>query len=973
MLAVFSLTLFSSALLLFLVQPMIGKMITPLLGGTPAVWSTCMVFFQALLLAGYSYAHATTAWLGARKQAVLHVALLLLPIVLFSAFFPIAVNKNLISQGGDNPILGLLAVLFVSVGLPFTIVSTTAPLLQKWFASTDHPSAADPYFLYGASNLGSMLALLGYPTLVERFIGVPEQSTYWAVGYGLLVVLAIACAALMWLSSAAGAGKGPVAEAETAGVVAGAVAAVPAAVGTKQVQGARKDAVMRERGTGRGRSEQILTGPARTRAVRSEPPREVAAALSDEVTLGRRLRWVILAAVPSSLMLGATTYITTDVAAIPLLWVLPLTLYLLSFIIVFAKIPVRVQQVMVFALVAGVIGLLTFKVAPALTENPGLLWVVRLAALVGVGFCILLFKNRSPHLLHRAMVIALPLLVLLILFMMLSDHFKPDRIAYTIGLHLAVLFVTAMVCHGELAIDRPATKHLTEFFLWMSVGGVLGGLFNALVAPLVFHGIAEYPLAMMAACLLLPSLGYDKESTLGLYADLIMAGLFVLTGATLIYLRVLDGNLDLQSLGRGHWVGLLVALLMAIAVGVFFALRAKEKRTSFWLDLGLPLALVVLAVGAIWGLNSRAVWPRLVPLAKFFRQDIDDFLLLVTYGTLVVLCYTFVERSRRFGLGVGALLLASAFCGLFDKGFMYQTRSFFGVLRVETTEKTIDEDGEEVKLVLVRLVHGTTLHGMQFANEDRRDWPLTYYHRSGPIGQVFEAYNRDARRNLGVIGLGTGTMACYAREGQSITFYDIDPTVKKISYDDRTYFTYVDDARQRGAKVDLVLGDARVMMERQELTDDQKYGILVVDAFSSDAIPIHLITWEALQVYLDKLREDGILAFHISNRYLNLEPVLANLAKKAGLAGLIQHSRGRYFPGRTDSSWVMLARKPEYLDRLLHRQEQLREIGLAAGTLPLYVLYKDLWKPLEEDEKVGTWTDNFSNLLSVFDPEQKIW
>lgn len=392
MLAVFSLTLLTSALLLFLVQPMIGKMIQPYLGGTPAVWNACMVFFQALLLAGYAYSHATTAWIGARKQAVLHLVLIV-AVGLFLVFSPITVNKNLIQQGNANPIPGLLAVLFLSVGLPFFVVSTTAPLLQKWFASTDHPSAADPYFLYGASNFGSMVALFAYPTEVERLVGLTDQTRYWAVGYGLLIVLVIACAALMWRSRPASARKVLVAGEGATGNLSES-AAVPAIVGAKRTHVTRRDTVRRERASDRVRSENVGIRQGR----RAPETQDLPAVLSDKVTAGRRLRWILLAAVPSSLMLGATTYITTDVAAIPLLWVLPLTLYLLSFIIVFAKVPIRAQQIAVFVLLVGTIGLLTFKVipayVPAIRVQELILWMVRLGALVALAFSIQLFTYR---------------------------------------------------------------------------------------------------------------------------------------------------------------------------------------------------------------------------------------------------------------------------------------------------------------------------------------------------------------------------------------------------------------------------------------------------------------------------------------------------------------------------------------------------------------------------------------------------
>jgi spermidine synthase len=957
MLGCFALTLFCSALLLFLVQPLIGKMILPLLGGTPAVWNTCMVFFQALLLAGYAYAHATTAWLGARKQAWLHLAVLVVPFL----FFPVAVNKALVNPGAENPIPGLLLVLFVSVGVPFFVVSTSAPLLQKWFASTDHPAAKDPYFLYGASNLGSMLALIGYPFVVEPRLVLQTQAWAWTIGYGLLVVLAATCAVFLWRSRPALV-LAPADTTVAANVPETAIRKNLVPVGTS-----RAVAQERNRSKGRGRSHHVTTGPASLSP--EEPPPTL---LSDKVTPGRRLRWVLLAAVPSSLMLGATTYVTTDIAAIPLLWVVPLTLYLLTFIIVFAKIPELVQRIVVFGAAATALAAFAFYFLPNLHLGRPVLYVLEVAAVGALAACALVFWDRKPNLLHRAMVLILPLLVLLLLFMMLSN-IKPDNIVYAVAMHLIALFVVAMVCHGELALDRPGTKYLTEFFLWMSVGGVLGGLVNALIAPMVFNDLYEYQLALMAVCFLLPPLGLEKDTRWGRYADAIMAVVLTIAGVVLFWLgaKAPINDLSWEKFTQVRWGFHLAALLIASGAVALVAWLAREKRSAGWFDLLLPLSLFVLVVGLSFGLYAEGVNERLEGLAALAGLKLSHLRLILNFGLPAVLCYTFVERSRRFGLGVGALLLGASFCNLFEAGVVYQTRSFFGVLKV--SQGFDPEDTNWNGDYFIRLTHGTTLHGKQFQDPARKEEPITYYHRTGPVGQFCEAYNRDPSRPLGVIGLGTGTMACYALPGQRLTFYDIDAAVRDISYTTDRYFTFVADARKRGAEIDLVLGDARVTMERQNLADNEKYGLLVVDAFSSDAIPIHLITREALRIYLDKLRPDGIVAFHISNRYLKLEPVLANLAKAEGLTALIQHDDRRGYLGKTASTWVVIARQPEHLSRLMQRQEQWRDLGQAAQSLVLNGLYKEMpvpWKPVEVDEKVGVWTDDYSNLWSVFGPGQ---
>src|ERR671916_966510 len=330
----FSSTIFISAALLFLVEPMFAKFVLPSFGGTPAVWTGSMMFFQATLLVGYLYVHATTTWLGARRQAILHLVVVLSPLLVLPLAVP---GEEWAPSSQANPIFLLLGLLAISVGLPFFAISTTNPLVQRWLSDTDHPAARDPYFLYRASNLGSVIGLLGYPLLVER-----------------------------------------------------------------------------------------------------------------ELTLVRRLRWIGLTFVPSSLMLGVTAFITTDITPIPLLWVIPLSLYLFSFVVVFSP------------------------------------------------------SQRMPDLIHKGMVAVLPLVVAALVVAMLIDLRDPFWLL--IGLHLLGFFVVAMVLHGEVARDRPPARHLTEFYLWVSVGGVLGGVFNALVAPIAFSTVIEYPLAIVLACMFLPGL-----------------------------------------------------------------------------------------------------------------------------------------------------------------------------------------------------------------------------------------------------------------------------------------------------------------------------------------------------------------------------------------------------------------------------------------------------------------------------------
>jgi len=773
-LLLYSATLFLGAGLLFVVQPMVGKMVLPLLGGTPAVWSTCMVFFQAALLGGYAYAHASTAWLGVSRQAMLHLAVLVLPL----SVLPLGLDPSRLREGAANPVLDVLIVLAVSVGLPFLVVSATAPLLQKWFTHTGHPAARDPYFLYAASNLGSMLALLGYPTLIEPRLHLKSASWWsqthlWTAGYLALAVLTVACALILrWSVSA------------------------------------------------RNVHEPDAHGGEARAAAAPEDTRE------DAPTLRSRLHWVALAFVPSSLLLGVTTYITTDVAAVPLLWVLPLALYLLTFILAFGRWPAR---------------------------------------------------------LHRVVVAATLPVVLLVIFFMVSDF--PQRIWVTALWHFLLLLVVALACHGELAHDRPSPTHLTEFYLLISVGGVLGGFFNALVAPVVFTSLAEYPLAMVLACML-----------------------------------VIRRRPRPSAMAR--------APLVAVAVSLGVSALALILYSSS-LTIRLDFAFIVRAIGLT---STRiAEWLTVIepPLNKF-----------LVYGPPLLACFLWRRRPVVLGLALAGVLVAAGFVDANKGDRIRQTRSFFGVLRVS---RDSDEKG------YTELRHGTTLHGRQSLDPTRRAEPLSYYHRQGPIGQIFaELDRRDGGRRMAVIGLGTGTLAAYARPGDVMTFYEIDRLVRDIAFD-RAYFTYLTDARDRGATLRVELGDARVRLEavRRERPTEQ-YDVIIVDAFTSDAVPVHLLTREALWLYLEMLAPGGLLAIHISNRHLQLAPVVANLAEDAGLGGqLLMDEASAETEGGIESTWILLARTPEAL-------------GDLAGD--------ERWTAakLEANPRVGVWTDDFHNLLSVF-------
>jgi hypothetical protein len=1029
MLAFFSLTLFCSAALLFLVEPLVGKLMLPLLGGTPAVWNTCMVFFQAVLLAGYGYAHVSSHYLGARRQAALHLGVLLLPVPLLFFVFngPRSILADLIAGREGNPIPALLLALTVLVGLPMFVVCSSAPLLQKWFSSTDHPAAKDPYFLYGASNLGSMLALLAYPTLVEPNFSLDGQRLYWSIGFVLLAGLTAGCALLLWLSR-----PGPELTLPAAGDEAG--------------------------------------------------PQEA------PVTLGRRLTWVALCFVPSSLMLGATAYMTTDLAPIPGLWVLPLALYLLSFVLVFARIGPFGQALIGSLLLLALFGAAGWWGAPLILKEDAtltLLWVrwgcMAAWVLLTAGLFLRATFSRDRHLIHKSMVGVMPFLVLLVAFLMLSG-IKPVLLD-NLMLHLVTLFVVCMVCHGALARDRPSPPYLTGYFLLLSAGGVLGGLFNALVAPLVFNATAEYPLALACACLLLPPLLAWRSGNLWSVArwGLAALSLALVVGLTYVganafewhradlraevkrcqkdvedlkksnraapgYAKNLDkAEQELAEAQRGDWERIqtgpwgwaLACLGLAGALAVLGCLAdfaapppgdGQPQPNAFdrtlqvvnrLLDVTMPLAVVVLSVGLYWGLGSTAKphQDAVEALVEAFDWSTRQARTVLAYGAPACLCLFFVNRPLRFGLSVGALLLAGAYSARVGDPPLYQGRSFFGVLKVEEREDDDPfEEGERVKVR--RLLHGTTLHGIQYMSGEMRYVPTTYYHRTGPVGWVFREYNA-IDRPFAVIGLGTGTMACYGlaepkldndgeavrdgngrvvtRRAQKLTFYDIDPVVIGLSGPNGRYFKHVDDAIERGVRIDVVLGDARLTLARQQLAEEDKYSLLVVDAFSSDAIPVHLITREALLMYFTKMRQDGIVLFHISNRYLNLEPVLANLVEKEGLAAYHMSDNDESFVGKSASSWVAVARQKAHLQKLVDREASIRrQVARCArsqkGVLPLmqmpnpgggvgglglalYGTFEKMtpravpdWGPTTPQPDLGVWTDDYSNVLSVCDP-----
>jgi spermidine synthase len=711
-------TLLLAALLLFWIQPLYTKMALPIFGGAPAVWTTASMFFQVALLAGYLYAHLLSRARGLGWQAGLHLALL--AFVFFLLPVRIDAEAGAVAQ---DPALSLLGLLALGLGLPFFAIAATAPLLQRWFSRTRHADAADPYFLYVASNVGSMLALVGFPLLIEPALGLAQQSRAWTAGYALLVLLIAACAVHAWRHR----------DASSAAVSpdAGAPAGIP----------------WRERAL-----------------------------------------WMALAFAPSSLMLGVTQHITSEIAAVPLLWLLPLALYVVTFVNAFAR--------------------------------------------------------RPPLKLEWAAALQPPLVILLALAWVLNIYLS------VFLLHLAAFFVTALMCHGELARRRPPAARLTEFYIWIALGGALGGAFNALAAPLLFDSILEYPLVIALACMLRPGL------------------------------------------------------------------RSARAGVA-WTDLALPAVLA----GAFALLVHFGVHPLR-----------EGTLAIVLYLEAVgVALYVARVRPVRFGLAVAVTLLAMPRLHDVDE-VLARHRSFFGV-------HTVLKDATGSFHVLM---HGITVHGAQHLDPAQRHEPTTFYHRDGPLGQMFDALGAGGRfRRVALIGLGTGSATCYREPGREWTLFEIDPLVVEIARD-RRWFGFLAECAP-GAQT--LIGDGRLSLRTMP---DGRFDLIIVDTFSSDAIPMHMLTREAVLLYFRKLSARGVLMLHITNQYLELAPVLAGTVADAGLAAMVPGPRlflppeGRY--AQMESSWMAVARNPADLAALASLEGWQAPAPRPAGR---------------------SWTDDYSNILQA--------
>ena len=731
-LIVYTAAIFVSALLLFSVQPLFTKMVLPRLGGSPAVWSVAMVFFQSLLLGGYAYAH----FLMKLRNRVLPVAMHLVLLVVALLTLPLSIAGG----WGEPPTSGyafwLLGLFAISIGLPFFALAANNPLLQAWFVRTGHPSGPDPYFLYASSNIGSFLALLSYPVLLEPMFTLRTQNLIWTGGYGLLIVLIAACGAL------------------------------------------------------------LLRSPANA-AILNMPVDDPDAPAPSWML---RARWIFLAAVPSGLLIAVTAHISTDVAAAPLLWVLPLSLYLLT-------------------------------------------WV-------------LVFQSR-PLLPHKWMLLAQPLAIAGVIILLAVGG--EQNLLLTLGGHQLCFFVIAMACHGELARTRPAAKYLTGFYVALSFGGMVGGLFAGLIAPFTFSWIAEYPILLALAALCRPPGGAER----------------------------------LPRWSSWYW-----PFLAALAV-VLIAPSYSTGEVFRWLDdhrVWLIGAIGVLSALLALGLNAN--------------------------------------RWKIFATVVVALAVLRAYPS--DDGRVETVRSFFGVHKIVVTA-----NGQYHVLM-----HGTTIHGAEkFRNDDGspaagRPEPITYYHKDGGIGQAIAAVRerKGAPLRVAVIGLGSGTLTCASKPGEDWKFFEIDQSMVDTARDPK-YFTYIQNCEPN---LKPVIGDARLTFAREP---DGIYDLIIVDAYSSDAIPIHLATEEAMAIYKAKLAPQGAVVMHVSNRHLELSSVVVGIADANDMKSWVyDEDSGRDNEYIFSTSVVVSAREEA-------------DVGKLASS--------DVWAETEADEKQRVWTDDYSNVLGA--------
>jgi hypothetical protein len=753
-LGLYAATIFSSAFLLFQVQPLIGKFILPWFGGGPGVWTACLLFFQVMLLAGYAYAHLLVSRCALRRQVMVHLPLMLLALL----FLPIIPAERWASLAGEAPTVRILLLLATTIGVPYLVLSATGPLFQAWFAR-ENPGVS-PYRLYALSNAGSLLALLSYPFVFEPWLGRTTQAWAWSAGMLGFVALAGWCA---W-------------------GLRGVSAAVP---------------VMGAHGAIRPATEGAAPG------------------------WGDRVLWVSLAATASVLLLAVTNKLTQDVAAMPFLWVLPLALYLLSFILCF----------------------------------------------------------DHPRWYRRGFFSALALLAVVIVSELLMSY-GGTKLPWQIAIYGTLLFAACMICHGELYRARPAARHLTAFYLWVAAGGALGGFLVAVVAPLLLDRYIELQVGMWAMAYLIGIRAFGARSLS------LAAGPAVGLGLALLVLPAwrVRHPLDFRDWWQG-WLGEQVMLWQThwtyIVAGMgLFLFCAFDWRERRW---------------------ARTWTPRIGSYPLFLTLALGLFFVLQIGGQ--------------------------------DRDAIAGTRNFYGTLHVFA----YNTDEPRTHYHLMR--HGGTTHGLQMRAHPQSTWPTTYYGENSGVGRAIQLYDASQPRRFGVVGLGPGTLAAYAREGDRVRFYEINAEVVRMA---ETYFTYLADT---SGEVAVVPGDARLTLEAELARgESQGFDVLALDAFSSDSIPVHLLTREAIELYLAHLAPSGILAIHTSNRYLDLRPVVENLAHELDLAVATIHDEPESW-WNYRSTWILLA--PDMASLGHHLIADVTEPGLGFT------------------DRVGLWTDDYASLLRI--------
>jgi hypothetical protein len=795
----FTVAIFLSATLLFMVQPLTGKILLPVLGGSPAVWTSCMVFFQAVLLLGYVYAHALSTRMALRWQWPVHACVL----IAASVVLPLPIDIG--APVASDPRWWVIQALTGTVGLPFFALSATAPLLQQWFSRTIDPRAKDPYFLYAASNAGSLLGLLAY-LAVEPVATRHAQVTGWAVCFWIVATLVAVCAYAS---------------------VRDANMRLPP---SERVNSSRRASAFRRKiaagvhlpPRGGSHKSDLFAGSSARRALPA--PGEAREGSGPAVRLSQRGLWIALALVPSALLLGVTQHLATDVVSVPLLWVVPLALYLATFIAAFSTRGFGNAQRWGAVTPLGVMLVLVFSLAEV--------------------------RNPIP---------AVPLV------------------------HLAAFTVLAMLCHTRLAERRPDVAHLTGYFVCVSLGGVLGGVAAALVAPAVFSSILEYPLAIGAAILLRPqTIQADRMVTSRPGRLAWRAGAAMLMGA-------------------GYW-----------CVSAFDAGTTSQQLVA----------------------SPLFMWLRPLTEDGEIAQRVVRALFVIPAGLLL-----FSPRTALLFAGATAGLLVGA--GVVRTGgeVLERERTFFGVHQVTS----IQNDAWHV------LTHGTTTHGVQAVRGKARALPTAYYHPSGPIGDVVFTLAPAGRfRDVGVVGLGAGALAAYAGDGVRMDFFEIDDAIIRIAENPR-YFTYLSDAKARkGATVRTMAVDGRLGLRGMP---EASYDLIVVDAFSSDTIPTHLITREAVAMYESRMKARGVIAFHVSSRFFDLPPVLARIAADRSLVCYVRRDTDvppeKAAEAMRPSVWVVLARDENDLGQLARTGQR--------------------WVRLVSNAGDPLWTDDYTNVLGVLE------